>query len=254
MHLSTLRYFADDSGWRRGWADRAGQRLDHGTPPFEAIVERAHEWFNHIVHAAITKGPHKGKSRLEVYAEAVADGVVYTGPTLTVEDEADLAEFVCTRKYDETRGIYFNNAYYLSRQLASRAVEGQELHIRQLLNPDVLYVFDESGKFLASATARDDADPADQHGLLQDRAAREQFVEKARTVRAIRSQAQAVEEENQWAEVADALADAAEVAEALADTQHDDTRHDDTRHDDTRHDDTASDEPAPHDSGTHVDE
>lgn len=134
---------------------------------------------------------------------------MYTGHTLTVEDEAALAIPVGERSYDPTRGIQWAGRYWLSRDLANKAVRGQRLSLRQLLNPEVLYVFDTNDKFIALAELRDSGEVADQHGLYRDRALREQFVEGIATDRAAEAHASA---SAAWDDVADGLADAAKDA------------------------------------------
>jgi hypothetical protein len=187
MHQSLLRHFGDGPGSRRGWVDRAGKRLVHGLVPFDAVVDEVDAWFAeyiHTVHNAYAADSRAGMSRLEAYARAIDDGQAYEGHQLTAEDEAALATFAGERTYDPTRGIAWDNRYFLSRDLATKARKGQKLTVRTLLNPDVLYVFDAHDKFLAIAEPRDDGDAADRHGLYQDRARREAFVENAAQHRA----------------------------------------------------------------------
>lgn len=63
MHQSLLRHFADGPGSRRGWTDRAGNRLDHGAVPFDTVVEDAWEWFAAYRNTAFDKGDREGMTR-----------------------------------------------------------------------------------------------------------------------------------------------------------------------------------------------
>ncbi|VXC26529.1 hypothetical protein [Nocardioides sp. AX2bis] len=210
MHQSLLRLFRDGAGSRRGWVDRAGQRLDHGELPYEDVEEAVEEWFATFAHAVYAKGERAGMSRLEVYAQAQDEGRVYAGHDLLAEDEAALATIVGERIFDVTRGLQWDRRHWLSRDLANRAVDGQKVVIARLLNPDVLYVFDKHNIFLAVVEPRDQPDPVDQHGLYQDRNRRERFVADAGTRRAVEANDDAA---TAWDQVADGLADAAEEAE-----------------------------------------
>ena len=88
-------------------------------------------------------------SRLDAYAKGLDEGLVYQGPVITEADEAGLAQFVVSRRYDPTRGVELDGRYFLSQDLANRATKSQLLSIHQLVDPDVLYVFDAHGKFIA---------------------------------------------------------------------------------------------------------
>ncbi len=217
MHQTLLRYFADGGGWRRGWEDRAGKAFDHGLPPYEAILESVDEVFTQLIEAAITKGQHKGMTRLDAYARGLDEGLVYEGPVITEADEAGLAQFVVSRQYDPTRGIELGGRYFLSQELANRAVKSQLLHVHQLVDPDVIYVFDTHGRFIATAGLRDNPDPADQHGLLADRAKREAFVKNAGDVRSIRARTAAADDDRRWAEDVEGPLEEAVAAPVVAD-------------------------------------
>jgi hypothetical protein len=216
MHQTLLSYFADEAGWRRGWEDRAGNAFDHGIPPYEAILESVDDVFAQLIEADITKGQHKGMSRLDAYAKGLDEGLVYQGPVISEADEAGLAQFVVSRHYDPTRGIELGERYFLSQDLANRATKCQLLHVHQLVDPDVIYLFDTHGRFIATAGLRDNPDAADQHGLLSDRAKREAFVKNAGKVRSIRAQTNSANQDLQWAERAEGPLTADQAATASA--------------------------------------
>jgi hypothetical protein len=177
MHQFLLRHFVDGPGSRRGWADRAGERLDHGVLPWRAVEEEMAEAWAGILNAAYTKGERKGRTRLEVYADAVDDGNYYDGITLTPADEAAMAVVVAERSYDATRGVYYDDAYWLSPELAAAAEPKERIILKQLLDPAVLYAFDRHDRFIGILLNREEADLEHVHDLHADRAARKQFVE-----------------------------------------------------------------------------
>ncbi|GAA2735219.1 hypothetical protein GCM10009867_17040 [Pedococcus aerophilus] len=207
MHQSLLRHLADGPGSRRGWTDRAGNRLHHGVLPYDTVLAEVETWFLTHINTPYTSGPRRGRTRLQEYADHLEAGTVFRGHDLSAADEGDVAPEVGTRKYDPTRGIAWQNRYWLSPQLASAANPGQTVHLRQLLNPDVLYAYDAQGRFLGLLTPRDDADLADIEAVHRDRVARERFVKDR--VAHPRAQAAQVDAARAQAEVAERLADAA---------------------------------------------
>ena len=208
MHQSLLRHFADGPGSRRGWTDRAGNRLDHGLLPYETVLAEVEAWFISQVSAQYTSGHRKGRSRLAVYAEHVDSGDVYTGHDLTAEDEGAVAYPVGDRKYDPTRGVQFEGRYWLAPRLANAAKPGDTIRLRRLVNDQVLYAYDTKGRFLGLLTPRDDADVADINAVHHDRVRRESFVRDR--VAKPRAQTAAVDAQVAQDEVAERLADAAE--------------------------------------------
>lgn len=177
MHQFLLRHFIDGPGSRRGYADRADERLDHGVLPWETVVEEMADCWTGILNSVYTKGERKGRTRLEVYADAVDDGNYYDGITLTPADEAAMAVVVAERSYDATRGVYYDDHYWLSPELAAAAEPKERITLKQLLDPDVLYAFDRHDRFIGILLDRDEADLEHFHDLHADRAARQQFVE-----------------------------------------------------------------------------
>jgi transposase InsO family protein len=221
MHQSLLAHFAAGPGSRRGWADRTGQRLDHGTLPWDAVAAEVADWWMTQLNTPYTSGDRKGRTRLEVYADDVAADNTYTGPALTPADEAALAVTVAERSYDNTRGVAYDNRYWLSPELAAAARDGERITLKQLLDPGVVYAFDRHGRFIAILTDRAEVDLDDVHGLHADRVARQRFVEgSVAEARAAAARDDAVDAAAVWAEVADGLAaDHSDPHDATPDTR-----------------------------------
>lgn len=67
-----------------------------------------------ILNTAYTEGERTGRTRPEVYADAVDAENYYDGITLTTADEAAMAVVVAERSYDTTRGVVYDDRYWLS--------------------------------------------------------------------------------------------------------------------------------------------
>lgn len=229
MHQSLLRHFADGPGSRRGWTDRAGQRLDHGVLPYETVLAQVDAWFATYLATEFTKGDRAGRTRLEVYADEVDAGNIHHGHDLTPADEAALASVVAEHAYDPTRGVMWNKRYWLGPELASAATPSERITLKQLLDPDTLYAFDRHDRFIGIVRPREAMDIDDIHDVHADRVAREQFVkERIAKPKAKHGQTDA---EHAWDEVGEALAEAADAAITAALQQPDPTPEPDTEPD-----------------------
>lgn len=212
MHQSLKAYFVDGPGSRRGWTDRAGQRLDHSVVPYEWALEQVEAWFTSHIFAEYTAGPRKGRNRLEVYLDLLEAGEVYDGHDISDEDCAALAVVVGERKYDKTRGVHFANQHWLGPELGTVGRQGDRITLKQLLDPSVLYAFDNKDRYIGVIKPRQDQDLDDIAAQYANRAARERFVKDQVAhpkAEAANKGAQAV-----WDETGEGLAEANENPDA----------------------------------------
>tara|TARA_Y100000815_G_scaffold225710_1_gene213354 strand:+ start:159 stop:2021 length:1863 start_codon:yes stop_codon:yes gene_type:complete len=222
MHQSLLAHFGNGPGSRRGWTDIAGQRADHGDLPFDTVVEEVGNWFATYITRPFQGGPHKGRSRLGVYADLTAAGDVYDGPTLTEEDEGSVGYWVGERTYDATRGLHYDNQYWLSSALADAANPGERITLRQLIDPGTLYAYDSKGRFIGTVAPRAEAIPAEVETTHAHRARRHTFVQNH--IAKPKAASASADAQDAWDAVADGLVDAADHASLygpLADTSED---------------------------------
>ena len=92
-----------------------------------------------ILNTAYTSGDREGRTRLEVYADEVDAENVYASITLTPADAAALAVPVAERSYNKTRGVAYDDRYWLSPELAAAAQDKERITLKQRLDPDVLH-------------------------------------------------------------------------------------------------------------------
>lgn len=142
------------------------------------VVDEMADCWAAILNTAYTKGERTGRTRPEVYADAVDAENYYDGITLTTADEAAMAVVVAERSYDTTRGVVYDDRYWLSHELAAAAQLRGRIILKQLLDPDVLDAFDRHDRFIGALLDRDEAALEHVHDLYADRAARQQFVER----------------------------------------------------------------------------
>ena len=175
IHRTIGNRLAGGPGSRRGWKDRAGQVLDHGTVPFSAVCDGVADWARAHNHRTIGKGRLKGQTPVLVYLEKVAAGDVHAYP-VTDEEIGRLAPLVAEHTIDVSRGVFLDGAYFLGDGLAAAAEKGMRISVRQLLDPDTAYAFDRHGTFLG-VIYRDSTIPDEVTAKIQaDRRSRDQFV------------------------------------------------------------------------------
>lgn len=184
MHHYLLAHFVDGPGSRRGHIDRATNRADHGLPPLSWVIEETARLFEAYNQSPYKSGDRAGRTRLEVYADAVDAGNVYQGHELSQADEGAQGIYVGERSWDPTRGIEYSNQHWLSPDVARTARPKQRLTLRQLLDTGVLYAYDAHDTFLGVLVPRSDQDPLDVTDLHRERTIRAQLTQSAGDARA----------------------------------------------------------------------
>jgi hypothetical protein len=177
IHRSIGNRLAGSPGSRRGWTDRAGKVLDHGTVPFAVARDGVRDWAREHNDRTITKGRLKGQTPLGAYRDLAAAGSGYAYP-VTDEEIGRLAPLVAEHKIDVTRGVFLDGSYFAGRGLAAAAEKGMRISVRQLLDDDTAYAFDRHGDFLG-VIYRDSTIPDEvTAGIQSDRSRRGDFVER----------------------------------------------------------------------------
>jgi hypothetical protein len=133
----------------------------------------AHQRF---VHRPLT-GRHARQTALEVYGKRLADGRV---ERVEVHEEG-LAETATPlpglRTNEPRKGVYVRGEYFTSYALAQWN-RHEDVEVRVLpANPDVAFVFDSAGTFLATVWHPDHLPAEDAHAIVQLRQDRENWAE-----------------------------------------------------------------------------